>query len=216
MVTTPFMFLHFSIFIRLSLSCFLVPLCVLRSHGRWQPFETQGEAIQAQPRPCRCTLPTGHTKVACPHTGAGGSHAARRRDGQGSCAAASSHQAHVYVGDDPIFYDEEETLECAGRTNAVPPICTPCHGPGFVSELVPFDGNLLVIREPVMAPNPCGGWTPPLPVDHHHQVWDIRSMRGRNLYAKEEKDLRLEYRLWHPFHFDYYESILYNKFLKKR
>ena len=41
-------------------------------------------------------------------------------------------------------------------------------------------------------------------------------MRGRNLYAKEEKDLCLEYRLWHPFHFDYYESILYNKFLKKR
>jgi len=41
-------------------------------------------------------------------------------------------------------------------------------------------------------------------------------MRGRNLYAEEEKDLRLEYRFWHPFHFDYYESILYNKFLKKR
>ena len=42
------------------------------------------------------------------------------------------------------------------------------------------------------------------------------SMRGRNLYAEEEKDLRLEYCFWHPFHFDYYEFILYNKFLKKR
>ena len=42
------------------------------------------------------------------------------------------------------------------------------------------------------------------------------SMRGRNLYAEEEKDLRLEYRFCHHFHFDYYESILYNKFLKKR
>ena len=36
------------------------------------------------------------------------------------------------------------------------------------------------------------------------------------MYAKEEKDLRLMYRFWHPFHFDYYESILYNKFLKMR
>ena len=41
-------------------------------------------------------------------------------------------------------------------------------------------------------------------------------MRGRNLYAEEEKDLRLEYHFWHPFHFNYYESVLYNKFLKKR
>ena len=36
MVNTPFMFLHFSMFVRFSLSCFLVPLCVFRSHGRWQ------------------------------------------------------------------------------------------------------------------------------------------------------------------------------------
>ena len=41
-------------------------------------------------------------------------------------------------------------------------------------------------------------------------------MRGKNLYAEEEKDLYLEYRFWHPFNFHYYESILYNKFLKKR
>ena len=27
-------------------------------------------------------------------------------------------------------------------------------------------------------------------------------MRGRNLYAEEEKDLWLEYRFWHLFHFD--------------
>lgn len=41
-------------------------------------------------------------------------------------------------------------------------------------------------------------------------------MRGRDLYAEDEKDLRLEYRFWHPFHFDYYETILYSKFIKKR
>ena len=136
---------------------------------------------------------TGRTKVTCPRTGAGGSRATRHHDGQGSSTEASSHQARAYVGDDPIL-DEEEALEHAGRTIVVPPIRTPCLRPGFINELVPFDGNLLVIREPVMAPNPCGGWTPPLPVDHHHRVWDIRSMRGRNLYAEEDKDLHLEYR----------------------
>jgi len=72
------------------------------------------------------------------------------------------------------------------------------------------------MREPTMAPNPAGGWTPPLPVDYRHWVRDIRSMRGRHLYAKEEKDLWLEYRFWHPFHFDFYDSIIYRKFLKKR
>ena len=33
MVTTPFMVLHFLIFVRFSLSCFLVPLRIFRSHG---------------------------------------------------------------------------------------------------------------------------------------------------------------------------------------
>jgi hypothetical protein len=41
-------------------------------------------------------------------------------------------------------------------------------------------------------------------------------MRSHNLFAEDEKDLCLEYCFWHPFHFDYYESILYRKFLKKR
>ena len=107
----------------------------------------------------RSTVPklTGHTKVACPHTGAGGSHAARCRDGQGSSAVASSHQARAYVGDDPIVDEEEEGLERSGCTIAVPPIRTPCHGLGFVSELIPFMGDLPVMWEPVMAPDPYGG-----------------------------------------------------------
>ena len=112
---------------------------------------------------------SGPTKVACPHTGAGGSHVARRRDDQGSSAVAPP-PTPASVGDVPVVDAEEEALERAGHTIAIPPIHTPCHGPGFISELVPFDGNLPVMREPAMAPNPCGDWTSPLPVDHHHQV----------------------------------------------
>ena len=67
-----------------------------------------------------------------------------------------------------------------------------------------------------MAPNPTGGWTPPLPVDYYHRVKDIRYNRNMNLYAEDEKDLRLEYHFWHPFHYDFYDSILYRKFLKKK
>ena len=85
--------------------------------------------------------------------------------------------------------DEEEALEHAGRTIAAPSIHTPTTRPGFISQLVPFSGVLPIMWEPAMAPNPAGGWTPPLPVNYHHRVKDIRSMRGRNLYAKDEKDL---------------------------
>ena len=35
------------------------------------------------------------------------------------------------------------------------------------------------------------------------------------MYAEDEKDLWLEYRFWHPFHFDFYDSLLYRKFLRK-
>ena len=36
------------------------------------------------------------------------------------------------------------------------------------------------------------------------------------MYAEDEKDLWLEYRFWHPFHFDFYHSLIYRKFLGKR
>ena len=133
--------------------------------------------------------PTGRTKAVCPCTGAEGSRAARHCDGQGSFVVASSHQADAYVGDDPIVDDEEEALERASHTIAAPPTCTPTHGPGFVTQLVLFTSVSLIMQEPAMAPNPAGGWTPPLPVDYHHWVKDIRSNRGRNLYAEDEKDL---------------------------
>jgi len=89
----------------------------------------------------------------------------------------------------PIVDEEEEGLEHAGHTIAAPPTHTPTRGPRFVSQLVLFMGVSPIMREPAMAPNPAGGWTPPLPVDYHHWVKDIRSNRGRNLYAEDEKDL---------------------------
>ena len=85
--------------------------------------------------------------------------------------------------------EEEKALDRARCTIAAPPTRTPTHGPGFVSQLVPFMGVSPIMREPAMAPNPAGGWTPPLPMDYRHRVKDIRSMRGRNLYAEDEKDL---------------------------
>jgi len=137
--------------------------------------------------------PPGHTKASYARGGAGGSRAARRCVDQGSSATAPP-PAPASVGDVPIVDAEEEALEHAGRTIAAPPVCTLTHGLGFVTQLVPFPGVLPIMREPTMAPNPTGGWTPPLPIDYYHRVKDIRSMRGRILYAKDEKDLRLEYR----------------------
>ena len=116
----------------------------------------------------------------------------------------------------PIIDEAEEALDHAGRTIATPLIHTPTHSPASVSQLVPFTGVSPIMREPTMAPNPADGWTPPLPVDYRHRVKDIRYNRNMNLYAEDEKDLRLEYRFWHPFHYDFYDSILYRKFLKKR
>ena len=54
--------------------------------------------------------------------------------------------ARAFVGDDPIVDAEEEALERAGRTIIVEVTSTPCHGPGFFSELVIFYGPLPVIR----------------------------------------------------------------------
>ena len=85
--------------------------------------------------------PSGHTKAAYPHDGAGGSRAqaaARGHSGQGSSATAPSQPARAFVGDDPIVDDEEEALERAGRTIAPEVMSTPYRGPGFVSQLVTF------------------------------------------------------------------------------
>ena len=136
--------------------------------------------------------PSGRTKAACKRGAGGGSRAAHHHDDQGASTAAPP--APAPVGDVPMVDEEEEALDHAGRTIAAPPTHTPTRGSGFVSQLVPFTGVSSIMREPTMAPNPAGGWTPPLPVDYRHRVKDIRFNRGRNLYAEDEKDLRLEYR----------------------
>ena len=111
--------------------------------------------------------PSGLTKASYQCGGASGSHAARRRVYQGSSAAAPP-PAPAFVGDVLIVDEEEEALERPGHTIAAPPVRTPTTGPGFVSQLVPFTGVSPIMREPAMAPNPAGGWTPPLLVDYHH------------------------------------------------
>jgi len=107
--------------------------------------------------------PSGHTKAAYPRAGAsspraaaGGSRAAHHHDDQGSSAVAPP-LAPASIGDVPIVDAEEEALERVGRTIAAPPIRTPTHGPGFVTELVPFPGVSPIMWEPTMAPNPTGG-----------------------------------------------------------
>ena len=132
--------------------------------------------------------PPGHTKASYSRGGAGGSCAARRHDDQGASAAAPP-PALAPIGDVPMVDEEEEALERAGCTIATPPIRTPTRGPVGVSQLVPFTGVSPIMRGPAMAPNPAGGWTPPLPVDYRHRVKDIRYNRNMNLYAEDEKDL---------------------------
>jgi len=94
--------------------------------------------------------PTGHTKAAYPHDGAGGSRAqakrARGRGDQGSAAVSPPPPACAFAGDDPIVDAKEEALERAGRTIVAEVMSTPSQGPGFLSELVIFYGPRLVIR----------------------------------------------------------------------
>ena len=126
----------------------------------------------------------------------------------------SSHKALDPTGRDTEVDPEEQELERAGRTLTAP-LRSPYDGPACpVSGLVPFDSPVPIVWCPEIAPN-LGGWAPPRPIDFYHNVRDIRSFRSRNLYADDEKDLRLEYHFWHYFHFCYYDSILYRKSLKK-
>ena len=116
--------------------------------------------------------PPGRTKAHFKLCGAGGSRAARGRGVQGSSAAVPP-PAPAPVGAEPVVDEEEEALDRAGRTLAVPPHRTPTRGPLGTIQLVPFTGVSPIMREPAMAPNPADGWTPPLLVDYRHRVKDI-------------------------------------------
>ena len=140
--------------------------------------------------------PPGRTKASYSRGGAGVSCGRGRGRGrgcgdQGTLAAApppvaAPPPAPAPVGAEPMVDEEEEALDRAGRTIAVPPLRTPTCGSPRTFQLVPFTDVSPVMREPSMAPNPAGGWTPPLPVDYRHRVKDIRYNRARNLYAEDE------------------------------
>ena len=133
--------------------------------------------------------PPGRTKASYSRGGAGGSCGRGHGCGDQGSSAAFPPPAPAFVGDMPIVDEAEEALDRAGRTIATPPIRTPTRGPASVSQLVPFTGVSPIMQEPTMAPNPAGGWTPPLTVDYRHRIKDIRYNRNRNLYAEDEKDL---------------------------
>ena len=52
-------------------------------------------------------------------------------------------------------------------------------------------------------------------VDYHHHVVEIHHWRAQPL-CDEPKDLRIEYRFWQPFHFDFYHHSVYLHFINKR
>ena len=109
----------------------------------------------------------------------------------------------------PVVDPAEEALDQEGRTIAKD-VCTMIPStPGYfgVSRLVPFASPTLTIREPQRTPNPTGGYTPHLMVDYHRHVVEIHHRRAQPLYD-ETKDLRIEYRFWQPFHFDFYHHLV--------
>ena len=84
-----------------------------------------------------------------------------------------------------------------------------------ISRLIRFDGPTPTIREPQRTPNPAGGYTPHLQVDYHRHVAEIHRCCARHLYD-EPKYLRIEYRFWDPFHFDFYHHFMFLHFINKQ
>ena len=122
----------------------------MASHANDSPRRRKEKRSKRNQDRTAAPKPSGCTKVACPHDGASGSRAraaACGHSGQGS-AAAPPHLARAFVGDDPIVDKEEEALEHTGRTITTQILHTPCSGPTFVSDLVPFEGPLPVLWEP--------------------------------------------------------------------
>ena len=89
--------------------------------------------------------------------------------------------------------------------------------PGYfgISHLIRFDGPTPTIRGSQRTPNPAGGYTPHLQVDYRRHVAEIHHHRAQHLYD-EPKDLRIEYRFWEPFHFDFYHHFMYLRFINKQ
>ena len=52
-------------------------------------------------------------------------------------------------------------------------------------------------------------------VDYRRHVAEIHRQRAQPLYD-EPKDLRIEYRFWQPFHFDFYHYLVYVRYINKQ
>jgi hypothetical protein len=52
-------------------------------------------------------------------------------------------------------------------------------------------------------------------VDYRHKVSKICRRHAQSLYG-EPKDLRIEYRFWQPFHFDFYHHLVHLCYINKR
>ena len=52
-------------------------------------------------------------------------------------------------------------------------------------------------------------------VDYRRHVAEIRHQHAQPLYD-DPKDLRIEYRFWQPFHFDFYHHLVYLRYINNR
>ena len=127
------------------------------------------------------------------------------------------HKFILGLGDVPAINPAEEALDQEGWTIA-DDVCTMIPfalGYFGISRLIPFDGPTPTIREPQRTPNPAGGYTPHLMVDYHRHVAEIHRQHAQALYD-ETKDLRIEYRFWQPFYFDFYHHLIYLRYINNR
>ena len=132
---------------------------------------------------------------------------------------ATAWQFVLGIRDVTVTDPTEDALDQAGHTIDLE-VCPRTPPNGIISfgesRLVPFQGPTPTIREPQRTLNPAGGYTPHLSVDYSCDVQRLRQQHARNLYEEEGKDLRIEYRFWHPFHFDFYNHLVYRRFLHSK
>jgi len=164
---------------------------------------------------------TGHTKASLPCDAAGG-HGAHAHVALAQAQAivppvgTAAGEFIPGIGDVPVVDPAEEALDQEGRTIAED-VCTmtpSASGYFGVNRLVSFLGPTPMIREPQRTPNLAGGYTPHLMVDYCCHVAKIRRRHAQPLYD-ETKDLRIEYRCWQPFHFDFYHHLVYLCYINK-
>jgi len=117
----------------------------------------------------------------------------------------------------PIVDPTKEALD-QERQTITDDVCTMTpSAPGYfgISRLIPFNGSTPTIQKAQRTPNLAGGYTPHLMVDYHRHVAEIHRQHAQPLYD-ETKDLRIEYRFWQPFYFDFYHHLVDLRYINKR